>query len=449
MNDVPANVSQDPGLPPRAIENRKVRVGQLDKLISGAFPWLIFGPVEPLNAGEISSAIATLSDGNPENRIGLIPNCETQTWEFDPAYAERAVVPAPEPLVASDLQNVESMSSAVCNLQLDRPLAISQIGRELILSWDHGLGDSYFALDVLGAISSHHFDQRPIQRLVTPNARHPVLAALGNSIRTAPIQTLGDFFITLSTLGKKLARLVRKRRLASHDKQDADHAGELVDDGLYQVVHVVSRPDYAAYVRKYRERHNLTASASALTLLWICREFENEGIDVSPEVGILVDLRRHLPPGRQTYANFIGVETVGYSPTCTEEEFGLRYAEQSRSTRPLINLACFLMAERLMPFLFRRVVESSNSAPRVDKAIVTYTDPSKAPWEQRIPWADGPRHAVGVANPASANHIAITVLAVARDEIQLTATFNPSRFEPALVRKALAAALQKPIADEA
>ncbi len=419
----------------------KVRIGGLDRLFVGTPVWVCVGPVAPAGREAIVKSLKAFSREDALNRIGLMPRPGTSGWEFDHDYPQRAVIEVPAGARSRD-QRV-GMLNAVLGTSPDVPMAVAEQGDTLILYFDHSVGDACFMVDVAAAITwaSSVDTYTPA---VEPNVRFPLALALLNSVRSAPLQCAVDAFSALFDAFARVLRVI----VGSVLRRGTGQARVRAPEEPYQAVVATSASDHISRLNQFMKASGIAASPSAVTMLSVCRALEAEGIAVDSGVEVLVDLRRFLPRGRNTYANLAGVVTVRYGKNSTYEQFGSDVAESIRSTRPVVKLLGHIALERVRSvFTSRKPRRGWAPAPgRPDgKATITFTDVSRAGIPKLFNFsASTNRQVLIAAPPATGSHLTIAICSAAKGELQLSATYFPSQFDGEKVERALRAALIVP-----
>jgi hypothetical protein len=426
-------------------EHRPVSTGQLDVLLSGQPVWLIAGPI---NAGEpaaIAASLNRLSAGDPRRRVGLIPTRHSRSWAFDPGSLESASLQAPESMTPA-VASAEAMTAALNSIlvsSLDIRVPVAVIPDDFaVFRFDHGLGDAHILMKMVAAVSCSGAgsDMVPTGTDI-PNVRYPAIWSVLNAARTTPGTFVGAIWAVFQDkVGRLRSRLSKRSRRRD---EDPDHVQSTPDP--YSAVYVKSSSDYAARMRRYRAAHQVDMSVSALTMYFICRSMCAAGIPIAPEVEVLVDLRRYLPEGLFTWANFTAVSRIEFRSDTPPQEFGEKLATNLASGRPLIEMVGGIAKLRVLSLAMPRHrhgdwVVGERSA--TGAATVTMSDITRLPAVADVRWRQDARPNLAVAlPPASRSHISILICAPSPGEFQLTASFFPAEFDADKIRNALSHAL--------
>jgi hypothetical protein len=166
---------------------------------------------------------------------------------------------------------------------------------------------------------------------------------------------------------------------------------------------------------------------------------------MSPAVEVLVDLRRYLPDGRFTWANFQAISRIEYRPDTAPREFGEQLEKNLASCLPLVEMVGYVAKSRLLSLVVpsRRdndwiVGERSTTGA----ATVALSDVTRLPPVADVRWRRGAQPTLAIAGqPASRSHITILICAPTPGEVQVTATYYPTEFDGDKIKHALTQAL--------
>jgi hypothetical protein len=377
-----------------------------------------------------------LSAGDPRRRVGLIPSRHSHRWTFNVTSLERAPLPAPvsvpPPVDDAELITI-SLNAAVH--QHDgpyEPITVMRVGDFALCRFDHGIGDAHVLVRILAAISASTsvFDARDL-----PDVRFPMFSAIANAVRTTPAM--------VARAGLDVAR-DKARGLLNRAVRETDDARTYArgdNSDTVTTIFCTSSPGYPDRLRRFRGEHHLDMSASALTMYAICKSLCAVAIPVSPTVDVLVDLRRYLPSRRTTWANFQAVSRVGFNSDMTPQDFGEELHHSLTSCRPLVETLAYVTRSRLASRGLRAEHERAwalGQRSPSGEAVVTLSDITRLPEFSHIKWRPGTHPNLAVAlPPAGVSEIAILICAPAPNEIQLSATFFSSEFDPRKIREAL------------
>ncbi len=428
---------------------RRVPTGHLDILLSGQPIWVIAGPMTMGGREDITAGLLRFSAGDPRRRLGLIPTPDSRAWPFDPGSLRSAVVrqPSSTATVENSADGVTAALSSIMNSARDIrvPVAIIPTGEFVVFRFDHGLGDAHIMTKIIAEVSRSSADSylTEADSDVSP-VRNPAIWSVLNAATARPKSLLAA---ARTVLREKAARVPSRVKQQLAPRADATAGSE-----PYCAVFVRGSGECVAGIGRYRTEHQLDMSTSAVLMYLVCRSLRASGISLSPVIEVLVDLRRYLPRGRLTWANFTAVARVENWPDTTPQEFGETLATHLASTRPLIEMVGGVAKSRLLwPWIRRRrdgdwlVPERSSTG----EATVVFSDITRLPAMADVRWArDGrPNFAVALP-PASKSNISILMCAPSPGEIQLTASFFPDEFDPEAVRWSFVNALQEAGCDD-
>jgi hypothetical protein len=212
----------------------------------------------------------------------------------------------------------------------------------------------------------------------------------------------------------------------------------------YRATYVKSEPGLADTLRKWRDVNQMRVSVSGLLMWSIHGALREAGLPVTDECHVLVDLRRFLPDGALTLANFFAVVGVPCGAKTSYDDFGAELHSKTSSPGALVKLVGHLVSLRVRAAVRGRgrFGEPERSADQNSAVHVTISDISRSPALAKINWARSGDAEFAVAlPPGSARHIAIGVLIASDGAIHATATFSASLADADTVRTALQRAL--------
>ena len=160
------------------------------------------------------------------------------------------------------------------------------------------------------------------------------------------------------------------------------------------------------------------------TMFALRTALERVGIPVAEEGGILVDLRRYLPSGRSTLANFV----VGHPVSTAKgiDDAGARLSRDLHVGRPLAALTAGL-ATRALPRRAPRRVPAAATPIVSDMGFLRALEP--------LPWADGDPVVRVSVDPAGRNGIT-ALTAVLRGRLHVSVSFDGTLYDRDTVAQA-------------
>ena len=419
---------------------RHIRASLVDWRFAGLPVGVVAGPFD-VWPGTALDILNRMADLGPDYRVCVKPDTERRRWQILTPDASWML---PEGLcVPNDVE----VSLARCFAH--RPVgavAVRVSDRFVFLRFDHGLGDAFVMMEILAAFTGNqpHPDgfgePRP-----TVDTRHPVPEAIVRSIVGNPGQHMRVVRNGLQALRSRQA--IRSGE-QSNNPAGIDSAQEKVaseatpsslDPGAVQSVVVRSAGDFLEDLKELRGqigRDRITIAA--LLAHRITDAFAVEIPRLADTVGVVVDLRRCLPPGRGTLSNVNAVAAVPF--TADPATFGTAYTAAVNAPTLPARLGMALARARL----HARLGKVATTAGTVGPVGLSISDLTRHPTAAKLAWTSQPGdggHTFGIAlPPGGPNSIAVAVTQVGA-EMNLTATFYSNCVESDAVRRALQSAL--------
>ena len=412
------------------------RVSGLDALSAGTGVWVLAGPVAAADDAGIVRGLQRLVDSDTDQRVGLVPDRASMCW-FDEQTIDDRYLLSQKHIDASDpvLTLTQAMSEVpVLGVQADAA------GHHLLVAFNHGIGDAKVMAEVVAELSRSDEESElaatPLQ-VATPR---PLRLAHKAALRAAP----GAFMTALACVGARLGREFvggAYRRVAG--ARGSRPTEELAATKM-TVCYVRSKPSFLGELAQWRAAHAPDTSTNSILFHRIWHGIREVGLDPIDEVELLVDLRRHLPKGADSYANLAAVSSVHIAADMTPVEFGSRVADEMVSLRPLIRagLASLARNARNGTRLHQLCAPDMPVRPRL-----TISDISRAPGISKIAWrtdaskgADVQRTFAVALQPGSAERISLGLCTI-DGIVHATATFSPDVVSPEAVERGVSLAL--------
>jgi len=424
----------------KSADQRKYRTGELDLLYAEMPVWIVIGPIAPTDQADMANAFDAIARGGPKNRVGLLTSRSERHWRFVARPGSTAVRSAC-PVVC---RNAEEALVTAMTVRPDAPLAAWRCGEYLCLFYDHGLGDGRFIQRVLATLS----DPAAVASFDAPGTtytRHPFAVALWAGLRREPGQLVRDLLHMGSSLdawlrGHAQAAVSRRARTTAGQPPAVAQAAE--DEPTTACFS--SAPTYLEELRRHRDAHHPGVSTTALVMYSICKSMASLGANLSGNIEILSDLRRFLPEGSETLANFVATVAVPFSARTTPEDFGAALTREVTSYRSVLKLIAVQMVSTLRPSLWRprRTCGDWVAASDDRSTQVTITDFTRFPADAQIRWSDSSRSEVAVSTPPySRRHLVIVLCSSGDNRLQLTVRFHESHIDRPAVRRMIEHAL--------
>jgi hypothetical protein len=376
----------------------------------------------------VVDAVAALAASGPASRVGLrFAPGSRHDWSYRDddlaAYADGCVLDLP-PVAGDDVDAL--VTRLATEAPRDRPIRVYLTDRYLVTVISHAVGDSRFVLALSDALLIHcRTGETPTWAGAAYTAK-PLPEALGHTFRQRSRVTQ-----LLSARQRMHARRREIRRRPSHDAES-----DTVDFRPQPVV--ITEYGRAGATRALQEwtRHNIAGAAHfAVVLAAVHEALIDVGIPCSPSLHMVYDLRRYLPRGRRTLANFVAGLDLPVDPgdplAVTAE-----VTAAAKTGHPLAAAG----ASVLLSTIFGNPAPPASVAARPQARLaLSYVGQQRLNAE--LPWAAGPDGRRYSSRVEPAGPTAITLLAaIFGGRLCLSASFHASVFDPGAVRAALQAA---------
>ncbi|MGB4778613.1 hypothetical protein [Microbacterium sp.] len=361
-----------------------------DRLATGVRISVELAPLHVPRREEVVASVRTLLRLGPDARAGRV--IDGTRWRYDPdgieEQAERAVRTLPDEYTgAAGTPRLREIAEP------SLPFTVFLGEHRAALCIDHRLGDGFLAVLLTAATLRGG----------------PVPAVLASARDGSPLRTaLGATFLRH---GGRTRDVVRAR-LADHRPEYSGPTAPGARGSLDLVTSIMDADTFRGFAAWSKGR-----VPPSLAMLFALRAaLHRVGIPVMDEGSILVDLRRYLPSGRSTLANFV----VGHPIPLTEDldEAGARFTHDLHVARPLAALTLGLMSHPWNPATEARV--PAHARPIVsDMGFLRSLEP--------LPWSsDSPTVTVSV-DPAGRNGIT-ALTAVLRRRMNVSFSFDGSLY---------------------
>ncbi|GAA3631097.1 hypothetical protein GCM10022200_12460 [Microbacterium awajiense] len=394
-----------PVLPARVASGR---LSATDRLAEGVRISVELSPIVVPSRDVVVRAVRDVLGAGAHARAGRVVT--RGRWRFDPTaldeQAERAVRELPKEYTGDE------------GLPRLREIAREDLGFTVFLGEDraslcidHRLGDGFFGTMLTSAVLAGRGTPA-----VFTNAgdEHPLESALWNTFARHP---------------RRVASLVGDRW---HERRPSPAAGTV--PGERASLDLVSGTMTSETFRAFAAWSHRKVPPSVAMLFALRAALDRVGIPVSDEGSILVDLRRYLPSGRSTLANFVTGHPVrgggGVVPAAA------RFSRDLRLGRPLAALA---VGVATAPWRRHRSVSVPSAATPIvsDMGFLRTLEP--------LPWAmpTGGMLRVSV-DPARRNGVT-ALTAFLRGRLHVSMSFDATLFDRAGLEAACALMCADPI----
>lgn len=424
---------------------RTVRASLVDWRFAGLPVGVVAGPFD-LWPGTVLDILNRMSDVGPDYRVCLKPDTDRLRWEVVTPDSSWVL---PAALCAAD--DVEASLARCFAHQPVGAVSVRVADRFVFVRFDHGIGDAHVMMEILAAFTgnSPHLDGF-VEPRPRADTRYPVPEAIARSVVADPRHHmmvvragLGAALSHLTTAATRAPQSAETKSTSTAHTSTARPAIVATSRGVRSVV-VRCSGDFVRELKAVREtigRDSITIAA--LVAHRITAAFTAEIPNLSDKAGIVVDLRRNLPPERGTLCNVAAVASVPFDPD--PAAFGAAYtAAVNAPTLPArlgVALLKARVAARRAKGRSKAGAEGSATAGATSGPVgLSISDLTRHPSAAKLAWSSQPGeagHTFGIAlPPGGLNSIAVAVTQVGA-QINLTATFHDGCVDPDAVRRAL------------
>jgi len=382
----------------------KMKVGWADVAFAGTRTSLLAGPLDHKGEDYAKAALRAVAERGPSARVGLLPSSTTNKWSFNPdEFAKISTIdPLPVPEMLRKYEEITAEASVGTH-----PLVLVFCGDYVMFSADHGFGDATACLELVALASGGDVDD-----YLVSNDDRPLKKAVNAVVSKSPSTAFK------SLRGQPASSSADAPDLRTYPKAD-------VRDIVMSFVR--TEPGTFNTLRKLRKESFPEVSMSAAVSYLIRRAFAEHGVQLTDDLGVLVDLRRFLPEGTVTLANLPGIAEVTAPASSTLEEYGQAYNAGVSTPAPLIRLAASLLKKRLLP----SGQSGTESTEYPDRARTIFSDPSLHPAMKKIRWidrGDGCMYIL-INDPGVPHQIPITTMWDAQGRLNITASYYSGSFD--------------------
>ena len=415
----------------------KHKVGQLDVAATGSPIVVIVNPAISDSAEHAPSILNWMAARGPRYRVGLVPSTTSRTWDFCHEPGSWCT----QSFDISGRQSMQEILDHVVGEPLRQPISVSQAGEYLCVVCDHGVGDMNIVMEVCATLMGKLPYTGLGKPLAAPTMTNPMFATLFDVAKTTPRLFVKDAIGLL----KPASSFFRRYVVALINRPHVVPSGPTADqDEKYVAVWSKSDPEFIEEVREYRDLRHPNTSVKAILMLRIYRALQECGVSLSDELEVAVDMRRFLPRGKFTLANFFAIGRVNIGAQPSADEFGAALRLMVGSLSTLFKLAGYLAVNRVEKLfaLIRKTERPVREPVKADQSILTISDHSNSPFVANLAWARPDDFEIASSVPPTGrSHISISVSTTPNGSVQLTATFYASHIDKLLVARGLNRAL--------
>lgn len=401
-------------------QTNTMKVGWLDVACAGVRTSVILGPLDHLGEDHARAALRGLAHRGPSARFGLVPSSTSNIWRFACERTARvqtiSALPVPEMLAAFEAIVADASTGA-------DTLVIVFCGDYVALSADHGFGDATACFEMVAVATGA--DPEGYPRSLDDR---PMVSALTHTLRSSPGATLK------SLRAQALRTPVEPVSVRSYPVPDVRNV---------VMSYARSEPGVFNAIRKLRKESFPSVSMSAAVTYMIRRGFAENGMRLTDDLDVLVDLRRFLPEGKTTLANMPGIASFSASAPDTLDEYGEAYQEAVSTPASLLRMAAWLVKRRIVP----AGQPDAGVLQHPDAVKTAFSDPSLHPALKKICWADrgdGFIFAL-INNPGVPHQIPITTMWDGQGRLHVTASYYSGSYDRAVLDRIIESVVQQPL----
>lgn len=410
------------------METQRHRVGFLDRRAAGSRVWVVANPIAELDRETLLAALERFSETEAGKRVTALPDRSKSVWSAQWPPTALGVEDFPED------PDFPTIIDYLCKRTDAAPIQLVQGDEFLCVGIDHGLGDGFFILCVMAAMSHAATVEHLADGVAGPDARsvrYPMRLALLSLMRS-PVS------FTEAVRGTwRLRAMLAKRR--NHVRVLPKTAGAAPAEFHSQgAVFACSANGFVDVIAAHRASQVGDPSLAAVVMVSICQAMRERKLAIADDIQVVADLRRYLPKGRWTASNFNAVTTLECGESVTSSEFTASIDAQVIAAAPLLTAAASRLGGRRFPRMHRVRAEAVEEAGQRAPLVLTFSDLTKLP-VQRINWKRPNDAKIAVIlPPGSPRHIAIGFIILGQGAVQVTASF----YEGAVDRSEVVAALE-------
>jgi hypothetical protein len=395
----------------------KVEIQRRDRPWVDAYVTVLCGPFAMPSVDELRQAVRRLASSHPQSRL---------TWRLDETkrhwLSDRDAVS----VVTERDWDDGSDSGAILDAMerdesLDPPLVLIRYPNYIGLKMSHGVGDGRMFLTVISAVLTTAMTGEVAPWPAEPGGRFPLIKASANTFGRRPqlIKSAADDRFLLPA-----DEAVANRRIESWSPSR-------------RTVHVPLPRKQADEFFAWAKEHAPRASRFALQIALILRALPQVGIVASPDVRVIVDLRRYLG-WKYIDGNFVAGVPMQIGPDMSAELISSTMRATMASGRPLLN-------QILATVRGGTATSRATSVDLDERPRLSFTNMGSSPEINGLPFLTNLPPVYAGSVPPDGPHGVTFLVAEAPAFLTMNATFHDNVVDPALVRGALELAASDPI----
>jgi len=395
----------------------KVEIQRRDRPWVDAYVTVLCGPFAMPSVHDLRAAVRRLASCHPQSRL---------TWRLDETKRHWLNDRDVESVVVERDWDDGCDGGAILDAMerdesLDPPLVLIRYPNYIGLKMMHSVGDGRMFLTVISAVLTTATTGEVAPWPAEPGGRFPLIKASANTFGRRPLQI--------------------KSAVDDRFQLPAEEPGihQRIENWApsRRTVHVPLLRKQADEFFSWAKEHAPRASRFALQIALILRAVDRVGIAASPDVRVIVDLRRYLG-WKYIDGNFVAGVPMQIEPDMSAEVISSTMRATMASGRPLLN-------QILATVRGGTATSRATSVDLGERPRLSFTNMGSSPEIDRLPFLTNLPPVYGGSVPPAGPHGLTFLFAEAPALLTLNATFHDNVVDPALVREALELAASDPI----
>ncbi|WP_157488834.1 hypothetical protein [Pseudofrankia sp. DC12] len=412
-------------------EARRIPISGRDLICLHMRTVAYLGPIEAPSPDQVRGALGRLAGLCPGHRI---------LWRVDRVAPRWVTVPAADLGRHCDSMVIDMTDLSAVPTTADAPAVTPETIVARLYNWpvtelpfQIAVGTDFCALLVdhacIDGLSINEIWPELIRCAIT--GEQPVAIAKP-SIRFPLVRALDNYF------RRKPKRVLETLRLpAPAPPAETAQPGPLVPwHQEFGVVSVRFGKDVLAEIRAWRLANAKGITRTMVLFAAARAALETSGLPpVRPGVNISVDMRKFLPQGAVLYGNFAPSIYVCPADGCDPAQLNAVIDEVMSVARPLATMALVASTAKRR---FKRTAQPPTLAEATARPALSLIHCGRLKAFEKLPWTGSPadrRYLIG-STPGDPDGISIFISEI-HGGVDVTATFNATTFDPAVVQGAL------------
>lgn len=384
------------------------------------------GPLDLPPVDDLRDAFVTLASVGPETRLGLLP-CSESAWAF---HGSRIGERAGEVIRVAPAQTRNALEWLFANQIRGLPIQFARAGDHLALLADHRLIDAAMALNIHEALIDTARG-KPLSSMFAKISRRPLSVAAWQTFVRHPSAIVGFVQHMRQRRSPQSSRetplskhvLVEAQENAAAPGAEMHHwSTSMMDREVCQLQATMAKKTF----KDLRLLLGRKVSLSTGLLLLTVAALDQDDVDVASRGLILIDLRRYLPKGVTTFANFITAVRIPLTePVAMAEPISRWMREVLEVGRPLVSLVVNEARGKLLSF--RRSPSEPESAPSDEPVTVSVSSLGVLRSIERLPWRKNAKKEIEIVGDAVDRNSIGFITFVSGGKLMLSVSFQPER----------------------